>query len=454
MSALKERHGEDHFHILVVKQNSGYSTYDGIEVGGERAVHEIEETLATLSQKGVKVGKISVVGYSLGGLVARYAVGLLYARGWFEKLEPVNFTTFASPHVGVRSPLKGIPNQLWNVLGARTVSVSGQQMFMIDKFRDTGKPLLSVLADPESIFIKGLAKFRNRTVYGNAHSDRVTVFYTSTISKFNPFNDIEDLHINYMKGYEPVIINYDDPILEMETPDAPEPPATRIYRWVKRRVTKVFFGTLVVLFLPLAITLYMTNAAIQTFRSQRRIKFHHDGKAGKRFAGYRVPLIVQDVRHAVEEAYENVNQSQDPEYLSDSSKDFSHRRPSHSKRLSTSSMTVVDEKSAAHSVQETTKPVSDGSTRTTPSDEENQMLTATPDSVDAPGRKTKFPILALTPEQLAIIDSLNAVGFQKYPVYIHNHHRSHAAIIVREPKKAWVEGKVVIRHWLDNEFDV
>jgi predicted alpha/beta-fold hydrolase len=35
------------------------------------------------------VGKLSFVGYSMGGLVSRYAIGLLYAKGWFEKLECV-----------------------------------------------------------------------------------------------------------------------------------------------------------------------------------------------------------------------------------------------------------------------------------------------------------------------------------------------------------------------------
>lgn len=53
----------------------------------------------------------------------------------------------------------------WNVLGARTLSASGRQLFTIDKFRDTERPLLEVLADPESIFIKGLAKFERRTLY-------------------------------------------------------------------------------------------------------------------------------------------------------------------------------------------------------------------------------------------------------------------------------------------------
>lgn len=73
--------------------------------------------------------KISFVGHSLGGLVARYAVAVLYQhnrkpqhgeengeddgdeshsslaekpRGDIAGLEPVNFITFATPHLGSR----------------------------------------------------------------------------------------------------------------------------------------------------------------------------------------------------------------------------------------------------------------------------------------------------------------------------------------------------------------
>jgi dienelactone hydrolase len=76
-------------HVLLPKSNSGNSTYDGIEVGGERVTTEIEAELQELEGKGIHVKKLSVVGYSLGGLVARYAIGLLYHKGWFDKLEPV-----------------------------------------------------------------------------------------------------------------------------------------------------------------------------------------------------------------------------------------------------------------------------------------------------------------------------------------------------------------------------
>ena len=96
-SALRERHSEDKVHILVAKRNSGNFTYDGIELGGERVTQEIEETLEDLARNGQEVRKLSVIGYSLGGLVARYAIGLLYSKGWFDKLEPVVSCMTTSP---------------------------------------------------------------------------------------------------------------------------------------------------------------------------------------------------------------------------------------------------------------------------------------------------------------------------------------------------------------------
>lgn len=73
----------------MAKRNSGNHTYDGIELGGERVTREIEDEIEALAAEGKTVTKLSLVGYSLGGLVARYAIGLLYSRGWFDKIEPV-----------------------------------------------------------------------------------------------------------------------------------------------------------------------------------------------------------------------------------------------------------------------------------------------------------------------------------------------------------------------------
>lgn len=87
--AVRDAYPEDQLHLLLAKRNSGNFTYDGIELGGERVTLEIEEEIEAIRRKGGNITKLSIVGYSLGGLVARYAVGLLYAKGVLDKVDPV-----------------------------------------------------------------------------------------------------------------------------------------------------------------------------------------------------------------------------------------------------------------------------------------------------------------------------------------------------------------------------
>jgi len=84
---LRKQFSEDKVYILVTKRNSGYHTYDGIETGGERVCLEVEEEIEAIQARGGNITKLSVVGYSMGGLVARYALGLLYAKGTLDKFE-------------------------------------------------------------------------------------------------------------------------------------------------------------------------------------------------------------------------------------------------------------------------------------------------------------------------------------------------------------------------------
>jgi len=85
--SLRNQYPPDQLYILGAERNSGSFTYDGIELGGERLCLEIEEELEAIEKKGGKIKQFSVVGYSLGGLVARYAIGLLHAKGVLDELE-------------------------------------------------------------------------------------------------------------------------------------------------------------------------------------------------------------------------------------------------------------------------------------------------------------------------------------------------------------------------------
>ncbi|XXH03639.1 hypothetical protein Hte_010044 [Hypoxylon texense] len=404
--ALREKYSEDQLYLLVAKRNSGSFTYDGIERGGERVCLEIEEELENIRKRGGKITKLSIVGYSLGGLVARYAIGLLEMRGVFSQVEAMNFTTFASPHLGVRTPLRGWHNHIWNVLGARTLSKSGRQLFTIDNYRETGRPLLAVLADPESIFIAGLKRFKRRTLYANAVNDRSAVYYTTGISKTDPFVNPSRVKPNYLKGYEDVILDPLNPVSPITTKSSMTMAefATNSMGYLRNAPLMLALAV----FIPIGVIAFLFNSMVQTLRSERRIKMHESGLAGIKIENYRLPIWIKDIRGTVEDVYENLNTWQGESYLraSDDERDDGELNGAESK-------IIALERRKSH---------------------------------------PQFPTLALAPAQFTMVDELDKVGWRKYPVWIHLIRHSHAAIIVRTDKPTFREGLVVFRHWLNEEF--
>lgn len=89
--ALRAEYSADELYFLLAKKNSGSFTYDGIDRGGERLCAEIEDELRHIEAHGGKITKLSIIGYSLGGLVSRYAVGLLFAKGILDQIQCMVF---------------------------------------------------------------------------------------------------------------------------------------------------------------------------------------------------------------------------------------------------------------------------------------------------------------------------------------------------------------------------
>ena len=411
--SLQDKYKDDGLIVYSAKRNTGSLTYDGVEIGAERVAKEIEDTIEELEREGITVSRFSIVGYSLGGLVARYTIGLLYHKGYFERMQPVNFTTFATPHLGVRTPLRGYQNHLWNVLGARTLSAAGRQLFTIDNFRQTTRPLLGVLADSDSIFIHALKQFQNRSLYTNIVNDRSVVYYTSGISRTDPYTDISNLKLNYVKGYNDVILDPDRPFDR-----APQEELPTFYTRVKSSgntfLKRAPMVTALIVLIPVATCLFLANACFQTFRSRRRILLHEQDSDGHDFGAYRIPHMVRDMRAGIEDAFENVNAAQKYEYLPEGSEEMAGPpSPTLSRQDTVDSLT--SEKAE---------------------------------------RPPEFPTLALTSEQFAMVQSLDNVGWRKYPVHIHTSSHSHAAIVVRHPRAAFDDGKMVIKHWLERDFNL
>ncbi|GMH16635.1 hypothetical protein Nepgr_018476 [Nepenthes gracilis] len=191
--------------------NAAKLTFDGVDLMGERLADEV----MILIRRWPGMQKISFVAHSLGGLVARYAVGRLYeppregnclskensshlrrsleelCKGRIAGLEPVNFITFATPHLGSRghkqlpflcglSFLERQASQTAHLIAGR----SGKHLFLIDN--DDGRPplLLRMSTDTDDLkFISGLRSFKRRVAYANVNFDYVVGWGTSSIRR-------------------------------------------------------------------------------------------------------------------------------------------------------------------------------------------------------------------------------------------------------------------------------
>lgn len=420
-TALQAAHPKDKLHILLAKRNSGNYTYDGVEKGGERITREIEDELEALDKSGKNVTRFSLVGYSLGGLVARYTAGLLFSKGYFDKMEPVNFATFATPHLGTRAPLIGWSSDAYNALGARTLSASGRQLWAIDDFRETGRPLLSILADPEGIFMKALSAFKHRVLYANIVNDRAVPFYTAFISKIDPFDDLTAIDIHYEPGYDDVILSekFATPKEKRLTPYENLVGQSRIHLY--KMPYYLAFGLLG----PIAALVFLGNAGVQAIQSAQRIKSHEEGTAGIDTKSYHLPGLADRIQRKADQAFQELNHAQKEEHIEDTTN-------------------VTDPSTKSDSLEPEQDPMSSTSSiAQTPEQPQGH------DTIPDESNKTGFKTLALTKEQFEMKDSLDAVGFQKYAVHIHNANHSHAAIIIRMQRLGFGEGRVVSRHWIE-----
>ncbi|KAI3465211.1 hypothetical protein Pfo_021874 [Paulownia fortunei] len=198
------------------ESNSSMLTLDGVDVMGKRLADEVISVVDRHSN----LQKISFIGHSLGGLIARYAIAMLYrqdptskpaeengecggeelnksfveekARAKIAGLEPVNFITSATPHLGSRGH-KQVP-MLCGLHATEKVALhasgllgrTGKHLFLSDN--DDGKPplLLQMSNDSDDLkFISALQSFRRRVAYANARFDYIVGWSSSSLRHRN-----------------------------------------------------------------------------------------------------------------------------------------------------------------------------------------------------------------------------------------------------------------------------
>ncbi|CAL0324996.1 unnamed protein product [Lupinus luteus] len=210
---LKRRIGNN-FLIYASSSNTFTKTFAGIDGAGKRLADEVMQVV----KKRRSLKRISFVAHSLGGLITRYAISVLHSpdaysrdqscdlvngskensqRTSFSKggliagLEPVNFITLATPHLGVRGKgqlpfLLGVPilEKLAAPIAPFVVGRTGSQLFLTDGKPNRPPLLLRMASDSEDAkFLSALGAFRCRTVYANVSYDHMVGWRTSSIRR-------------------------------------------------------------------------------------------------------------------------------------------------------------------------------------------------------------------------------------------------------------------------------
>lgn len=119
-------------------------------------------------------------------------------------MEKVQFSTFASPWVGIPKHKGGLAWLVW-FFGSHLLSRTGRQIYLSDQHgplpstseadapRDGvpegDVPLLAIMAHPDSLFVSALLSFRRVVVFVNSVQDPTVPFVTGGFEKRDPFRE-------------------------------------------------------------------------------------------------------------------------------------------------------------------------------------------------------------------------------------------------------------------------
>ncbi|KAL1744689.1 putative serine esterase-domain-containing protein [Schizophyllum fasciatum] len=449
-------------HVLRPITNSEEHTYDGVDWGGERVAQEILDEVASLKAKGDRVVKFSITGYSLGGLISRYAIGILKQKDFFADITPVNFITVATPHLGLiryRTTLY----TLFAYFGPKLLARTGEQFYAVDKWSPHGRPLLEVMADPDRIFYQTLQPFQRIAIYANAVSDHTVPYMTAAIDLEDPFADIESngLQVELDEHYNNAIIK------SYHLPD--EPPAKQLSRLLDARkiASSALLYAAVPLLAPIAIPYALTRFIRESRSSRARIKLLNTdetlaamlAKLEEGVEGIAVgPITGSDVPTADVEVDEKdqmhvlqvPRRTHSPDATPSSSRPASSqgsraltpmqdaRTPSSTPPTSTSTVATAGDAAAS-------KPLNRARSMS--------QLSSTPtEHKKCHRRKEKVPHPVTTPLQHKMTEQLNALPLIKVRTFFPGALNSHAVIVCRDLETfSWQKaGQGALRHWADN----
>ncbi|CAO3567374.1 unnamed protein product [Mortierella alpina] len=515
---FKERLGN---RILVYRAESNESslTYDGVDVCGQRLVQELHEVIRVIeaggnikdlrgqkhktkkpkksdkkldhpassvsstpssnyssrnnsqedvlgssidSAKRKKVTQFSYLGYSLGGLIGRFAMGLLDMEKFFDPvdqggrgIEPVYFVTMATPHLGIRKPPESNWSKLFNYLSSTMLSRTGEQLQLIDDYID-GKPILLVMSEPGSVFVQALSRFKRRALYCNIRNDRSVPFWTASFSDADPFSELEAMEIQYHSGYSSLIESFEHQDLETVARQQKEREeflkAASFSERTSQRIASIpwkryaLFGILGPILIPVWIVIASTTISYQGMSSRRRTRdiITADGPL------YRIRERASTV---------NVERYRDDD---EDGHDVSDGHHSHHGRESNDNTNYTHTQTSEVSSEQTAETKPNVETKQHGQEQEptqNHSVvsitaadgdSAEPETVVSysyPHLKTIQP-LALLPVQVEISRNLNTLEWKKNIIHIEGMN-AHASIVVREKRFSNEGGVAAVQHAVD-----
>lgn len=167
--------------LVHVPDVNEYKTHDGVEEGGKRLAADIR----CFVSEHPTLSRISLVGFSLGGIYIRYAAGVLFdeATSTVAGLTPQTFATVASPNLGVRrfGVYRFIPQPLFGATKF-LFGQTGDDLVLNDQREELIAVSLSKDSNPLGLpFISALKAFSKRFLYGNMRQDFMVNWGTSVL---------------------------------------------------------------------------------------------------------------------------------------------------------------------------------------------------------------------------------------------------------------------------------
>ena len=266
-------------------------------------------------------------------------------------------------------------------------------------------------------------------------------FYTACILPIDPFAALPTIDIHYEPSYSDVILKSPPNMASLKAqPLTYYESMSHGFKSAMNHAPFYFFLTLIG---PFAGAFYFANSGVQSFKSAQRIKEHEEGKAGIAKGLYKLPVMLENAGKKVEDTLEGVSAQEDAQdLLSESDQNLL------TKTVSQHMDDAAEAQASNGHPPEATNEDQEGHAKQGERGANNGEKEEGDSS--ATDREQGFPTLALTSDQFQMIENLDSVGFQKYPVHIHNANHSHAAIIVRMQRRpGFGEGKVVARHWTE-----